>query len=69
MTAPTITEDFMFDLDLRLVPVEERKDLLPRAETTAYDGCIGVPYSLGSCNSCHCNTRGGATCYTCRRCV
>jgi hypothetical protein len=63
MTAPTMTtDDFMFDLDLRIVPVEERRDVLPRAmDTRGEDGCIGVPGSLGGCTY---------TCYTytCRRC-
>jgi hypothetical protein len=59
MTAPAIaTEDFMFDLDLRIVQVEEREDFLPRAATQGVEGCIG---SYRPC------TRGCPTA-TCRGC-
>jgi hypothetical protein len=64
MTAPTLTdEDLMFDLDLRIVPSEEKRDLVPRAETRAENGCIGTPGSIRPC------TYGCPTYVTCTRCL
>ena len=62
MTAPTITEDFMFDLDLQIVPVEEGKDLLPRAGS--YIPCT-TPCTAAGCPT---QTPGCRTYYTCTRC-
>ncbi|GIJ60070.1 hypothetical protein [Virgisporangium aurantiacum] len=69
MTAPTITDDFMFDLDLQIVPVEEGRgtSLSPNLATGSIFPCTSgcrPATGHGNCGV----TNACPTYYTCRRC-
>jgi hypothetical protein len=54
-------DDLMFDLDLRIVPIDDKDDYTRNPQ--ASNGCVHTSYVSEACSS-RC-TGSGATCYTC----